>query len=91
MSVHEYLSKFTKMKENVHLIGRLDYNATGIILFSNSEELCKIVQKVSDEKYTYLYHIKVDGNISKEIYEKMIKPQKIKNLAIDDLIINIKK
>ncbi len=64
MSINEYLKKFTKMKEDVFFVGRLDYNATGIMLFSNSEELKNIVQKVSDEKYTYLYKVKVDGNIT---------------------------
>ncbi len=43
------------MKEDVHFIGRLDYNATGLMLFTNSNELKQVVEKVAEDKYTYLY------------------------------------
>lgn len=48
MSINEYLKQFTKMKEEVFFIGRLDYNASGLMLFTNSEELKGIVQQVSE-------------------------------------------
>lgn len=43
MSINEYLNKFTKMKDDVFFVGRLDYNATGLMLFSNSQELKDVV------------------------------------------------
>lgn len=36
MSVNEYLEKFSKIKEKVYFFGRLDYTATGLMLFTNS-------------------------------------------------------
>jgi hypothetical protein len=44
------------------------------MLFTNSIELKHIVEKVTNNKYNYLYRVKVDGNIDEEKYKKMIKP-----------------
>lgn len=91
MSIPEFIKKFRKFDEKIYLFGRLDYNASGLMLFTNSLELKNTIDKVVNTKYVYLYKIKIDGNISEEIFGKMIKPQKIKDLEVNDLKINIKK
>ena len=72
MSVNEYLKKFGKVEEKLYFLNWLDYNATGIMLFTNSSELKSIAEKIADSKYSYLYRVKIDENLDENKLKKMI-------------------
>ncbi len=66
------MSCFKDVKERIYPIGRLDFDTTGILLFSNDGDLAyKIMHPSKEINKTYITHIK--AKISKEELAKLEK------------------
>ena len=80
-------------KKNLISIGRLDYNTEGLLLFTNNGDLARYFE-LPKNKISRIYKVKVYGNVTKQIINKINSGINIKGTVhqIDEikLIKNLK-
>ena len=59
-TVFDYIQEEHKDKEKYFLIGRLDYNASGLLLLTNQQEMAEVLGHVC-LTYEYVFSIKITG------------------------------
>lgn len=70
-TIFDYIQSEHKDKESYFLIGRLDYNASGILLLTNNVMLKNIITELSIKEYEYTFKLKVNGEITPEKLTKI--------------------
>lgn len=80
-----------KDETNYHCIGKLDFNASGLILLTNSPELQTVVQKVAQERFKFTYTIKVFGRFTEEKLQSIREGVLIKGKKRGPFVCNVKR
>lgn len=90
-TIFQYIKKVLKDDTTYYCIGKLDFNARGLLLLTNSPEYQHVIEKVANQKYQYLYRIKVHGRFTDEKLEKLREGMFIKGKKCGPFICNPKK
>ncbi len=76
-TIFNYIKQVHKIKQKLYCCGKLDYNAEGLLLLTNSLEMYEVIEEVAKD-YVYSYRIKVHGRFTDKKLENIRKGAVIK-------------